>query len=231
MNSDKQLLNIRELLDIMARLRSDNGCRWDRQQTPESLKKHILEEACEVLEAIDSGNPEELCDELGDLLLQIVFQAQIFSEMGHFDIADVAESISKKLKRRHPHIYADASYEGHEQRWEEIKRQERSDKGQPDTLAQRLPKTLPALKRGTKLAKKCSPPSPTDTLSQMQARINNIATLLQTENRGMDHLEEEASQLLVEICNFSAATGLDPEELLRKKTTQRISEIDSGNNP
>ena len=123
MNSQKTLDSLQELIDIMALLRSENGCQWDSAQTPESLKTHILEEAYEVLEAIDQGDPDEICDELGDLLLQVVFQSQIFTESGLFGMAEVAKSISNKLKRRHPHIFADADHEGHEQRWEEIKQQ------------------------------------------------------------------------------------------------------------
>lgn len=227
MSNDKRLRNILELIDIMALLRSEKGCRWDREQTPESLKKHILEEAYELLEAIDSSNPDDICDELGDLLLQVVFQAQIFSERKNFDISDVAESISKKLMRRHPHIFSDASHDGHEQRWEEIKQQERTEKGQPDTLAQRLPKTLPALKRSTKLAKKCPPIPPADSLKQAQARLNTLETILQKDGYKKSELEEQMGQLLTTLCNLSATTGLDPEELLRKKTAQLICKIDS----
>ncbi|WP_303722604.1 MazG family protein [Malonomonas rubra] len=230
MSADKQLKTFRELIDIMALLRSENGCPWDRQQTPESLKKHILEESYELLEAIDTDNPNDICDELGDLLLQIVFQAQIFSEKGNFDIADVAKSISEKLKRRHPHIFDDASYEGHEQRWEEIKRQERSEKGLPDTLAQRLPKTLPALKRCTKFAKKCPQKTSTEILAGMHMSLKNIGFLTMEYKSKKSELEEEMSQLLLAACKLAAVINLDPEDLLRKKTSQLIYEIDSKHN-
>lgn len=229
MNSQKQLQNLKELIDTMALLRSDNGCQWDRQQTPESLKMHILEEAYELLEAIDTGNPDNICDELGDLLLQVVFQAQIFAEKKQFDISDVAQTINDKLKRRHPHIFADASHKGHEQRWEEIKQQERTARGQLNTLAARIPNNLPALKRATKLAKKCPEREPLEMLLQMQQQLHEVEVLIRTESDDLKNLREQLGQLLINICHFSATTGLDPEDLLRTKTTQLISEIDSEN--
>jgi len=230
MSSDEQLQSLRELIDIMAQLRSENGCPWDRRQTPETLKKHILEEAYELIEAIDAGSSDDICDELGDLLLQVVFQAQIFSETGQFGITEVANSISAKLIRRHPHIFADASHEGHEQRWEEIKKQERAEKGESNSLAKRIPQTLPALKRGTKLAKKCTVAEPIQELGQMQEQLQRLQACFQAGDSHNSEIEKNLTQLLLRICNFSAAAGLDPEDLLRKKTTQLISEIDSRNN-
>src|SRR5512137_2565201 len=99
---------IDRLLEIMARLRGPDGCPWDREQTLQSLRPYVLEETYEVLEAIDAGDPREHCEELGDLLLQIVFQAQLSSEAGRFDFADVATAISDKLVSRHPHVFGDA---------------------------------------------------------------------------------------------------------------------------
>ena len=110
-----------KLIEIMATLRSTDGCPWDKEQTPETLKPYILEEAYELIEAIDSKNSAEICDESGDLLLQIVFLAQIFNEQKEFDLAEVAHSISSKMIRRHPHVFADANSDEHSQRWEEIK--------------------------------------------------------------------------------------------------------------
>ena len=226
MNIPKHLQSFDELIHIMAQLRSNTGCPWDREQTPATLKKHILEEAYELLEAIDGGDPTEICDELGDLLLQVVFQAQIFAETNQFSIYDVAQSISDKLKRRHPHIFSDASYEEHEQRWEQIKRQERDERGQSNSLQKRIPHTLPALKRATKLARKSSQENPITTIDQIRDQLSTLETLT-SKQKGLPVIEETMSQILTNICRFSAATGLDPEELLRKKTTQLISEIDS----
>ena len=230
MTETDRLQSIQELIEIMALLRSPRGCRWDRQQTPATLQKHILEEAYELLEAIDSGNPEEICDELGDLLLQVVFQAQIFSEDGHFTLHDVAHSICDKLRRRHPHIFSDASHEGHEQRWEEIKRQERFARGQSSDLAQQIPNTLPALKRATKVAKKRQPDDPHESIKQIETGLKQLKEMLSRDNYPQSGLEENLGQVLLNICNLAAATDCEPEDILRKKTTQLISEIDSANN-
>jgi len=218
---------VAELIRIMALLRSENGCQWDRQQTPASLKKHILEEAYELLEAIDKGDPVEICDELGDLLLQVVFQAQIFAELGQFDIHQVAQTISAKLIRRHPHIFADASHEGHEQRWEQIKQRERKEKGQANGMAQRIPATLPALKRTAKLVKKTEQLDPEEILHQLQEQIALLAPLLAEKRTASQELEGHLEQALLQLCRLTAAADLDPEDLLRRKTSQLIAEIDA----
>lgn len=228
-NKNEQVKGFQELIDIMALLRSEKGCPWDRKQTPDSLKKHILEEAYEVLEAIDGGQPDEVCDELGDLLLQVIFQAQIHCEAGQFSIADVAESINNKLKRRHPHIFADASHEDHEQRWEEIKQQERLSNGKENTLAQRIPHTLPALKRGTKVAKKSKMHRPLEIVHQMRQQLELIEQELSCPDQSSTKIEHHFSQLLLGTCFFAAANNLDAEDLLRLKTNQLITEIDSKN--
>src|SRR5512133_1279129 len=120
---------IEHLLSIMERLRGPDGCPWDREQTLMSLRPYVLEETYEVLEAIDAGDPREHCEELGDLLLQIVFQAQLAQEAGQFAFVDVAEAISGKLISRHPHVFGDAEVkdaEGVLKQWAQLKRQEKA---------------------------------------------------------------------------------------------------------
>ncbi|SHI71610.1 tetrapyrrole methylase family protein / MazG family protein [Malonomonas rubra DSM 5091] len=229
MNRNEQLNKIHELLDIMTQLRAEDGCPWDREQTPSSLKKHILEESYELLEALDRGDADEICDELGDLLLQVVFQAQIFSESGTFDMGDVAASISSKLKRRHPHIFGDAEHAGHEERWERIKLQERNERGQSNTLAQRIPSALPALKRATKFAKKKGPEPHYESLQQIENQLKVLRHNLSENNKTTADIEQAISLLLQNTCELCAATGSDPEELLRQKTTQLIASYDSKN--
>jgi len=124
----EKLDGIDKLLAIMARLRSEQGCPWDKKQTMESLKPFIIEEAYEVIEAIEGGKPEEVCEELGDLLLQIVFLAQIGKESGDFDFEDVVRSINEKMLRRHPHVFGDETADSAEEvlhRWEQIKQEEK----------------------------------------------------------------------------------------------------------
>lgn len=146
------------LVGIMAKLRQD--CPWDRAQDLQSLKAYLLEEAYEVLEAIDADDPEAHVEELGDLLLQVVFQAEIRRGQGHFDAADVAHAIADKLVRRHPHVFGAAKAHTKEEvvgSWEAIKAQERAAKGQPDqSVLSGVPKALPALLRAQKVGEKAS---------------------------------------------------------------------------
>ena len=144
------------LVDLMARLRGPQGCPWDREQTPESLRPYLLEEVYEVLEAIEGGQASALCDELGDLLLQIVFQSQLAAEAGRFTIADVSRSITDKLVRRHPHVFADVQVRDAQEvihNWGRIKDEERKAKGEVGILAG-VPRTLPALVRAQQVDEK-----------------------------------------------------------------------------
>jgi len=141
------------LVDVMARLRGPGGCPWDREQTPETLRPYILEEAYEVLEAIDRGDAASLRDELGDLLLQVVFQAQLAAEGSRFTIADVAQAITDKLERRHPHVFGSVQVDGADdvvRNWKRIKAEERRAAGD-DALFAGVPAALPALARAQQL--------------------------------------------------------------------------------
>src|SRR5262245_19899359 len=144
------------LVEIMARLRAPGGCPWDREQTPQSLRPYVLEEAYEVVDALDHGDPAELRDELGDLLLQIVFQSQLASEAGSFTVADVARAISEKLVRRHPHVFGDVKVQDADEvmrNWRRLKAAERAAKGETGALAG-VPRALPALVRAEQLGEK-----------------------------------------------------------------------------
>lgn len=144
--------HISDLIDTMQHLRSEQGCSWDREQTPESLRPYILEEAYELVDAIDSGETDEILSELGDLLLQVVFLSQIFSERKLFEIGDVAEGINQKLLRRHPQIFnRDPTTKNHPD-WEQIKQGELAQKGKSTAFADRLPQNLPSLKMAYKIA-------------------------------------------------------------------------------
>jgi tetrapyrrole methylase family protein/MazG family protein len=143
---------LRRLVDMMHRLRAPGGCPWDREQTHESLRPYLLEEAYEVLDALDSGDAGALRDELGDLLLQVVFHAELAGEAGTFTIADVANAIADKLERRHPHVFGDVQVRGADdvvRNWRQIKAQERAEEraagSQPDGVLAGVPRALPAL--------------------------------------------------------------------------------------
>ncbi|GAB4165501.1 MAG: nucleoside triphosphate pyrophosphohydrolase [Geothermobacteraceae bacterium] len=140
------------LCAIMQKLRSPGGCPWDARQTPDSLKPYILEEAYELIEAIDLKDNDKICEELGDLLLQVVFQATIFAEQNRFDAADVANTIADKLERRHPHVFAGAEYKDEgdlHRQWDDIKNREQGNRAR--SVYERIPRTLPALARAQKL--------------------------------------------------------------------------------
>jgi MazG family protein len=147
------------LVETMARLRGPGGCPWDHEQTPESLRPYLLEEVYEVLEAIDAGDATALRDELGDLLLQIVFQSQIAAEGGRFTVADVARAIADKLIRRHPHVFADVKVSGADEvvrNWSKIKAEERRTAGKSGDAFASVPRALPALARADRLGEKAS---------------------------------------------------------------------------
>src|SRR6266571_4445467 len=145
-----------DLLRVMARLRGPDGCPWDREQTHRTLARHLLEEAHETLEAIDDGDPDRLKDELGDLLLQVVFHAEMARQEGAFDVDDVAEGIVRKLVRRHPHVFADVSVDSAAEvlvNWERIKADE---EGREHGVDEEIPSTLPALARAAKVQRRAA---------------------------------------------------------------------------
>ena len=221
-NIPSEILN---LVKIMATLRSPAGCPWDKVQTPETLKPYILEEAYELIEAIDHNDSAEICNELGDLLLQVVFIAQIFSEQNKFDLAEVAHSICNKLTRRHPHVFADASADEHAQRWEEIKQQERLEGGKSNKLEDRIPFNLPALKKATKVAKKLNIEKPATHAANIQLNSSSLSKLIEKPAVNKKQYEIALGNLLFNTVQLSHSLQIDAEDLLRKKTMQVMKEI------
>ncbi len=145
---DKDLGDFQTLVDVVARLRAPGGCPWDREQTHESLKRHLLEECYEALEAIDQGTPSLLAEELGDILVQVAFHADIARETGDFTLADVLTAINSKLVRRHPHVFGDTSVSDArevELNWEQLKAAERAQQGVRKSPVDGIPSALPAL--------------------------------------------------------------------------------------
>ena len=146
--SQEDLGKFQTLVDIVARLRAPDGCPWDREQTHNSLKRNLLEESYEVIEAIDSGDPAILSEELGDLIVQVAFHADIAREAGEFQVEDVLRQINSKLVRRHPHVFADGHAQDArevERNWEQIKAQERQARGESKSPVEGIPNDLPAL--------------------------------------------------------------------------------------
>lgn len=214
-----------QLLEIMRRLRDPrDGCPWDREQTYRTLVPHTLEEAYEVADAIEQDELQHLPDELGDLLFQVVFYAQIGQEEGRFDFEDIARGISDKLVRRHPHVFADTaidSVEEQTQAWEEHKRQERDHKakqGQAGTL-DGVSLALPALVRAAKLQRRAARvgfdwPDVEGVISKVREELAELESELQAD-AVPERLAEELGDLLFSCVNLARHLKVDPEATLR----------------
>ena len=205
------------LLDLMARLRAPGGCPWDREQTPVTLKPQLLEECYEVLEAIDSGSSSHLVEELGDLLLHVVFQAQIAREAGDFTFADVADGIADKLVRRHPHVFGDekAGSAGEVVTlWNELKKAEKPER---ESALDGVPRALPALMRAEQLQKRARAvgfdwPDVRGALGKIREEFEEVAAEIETG--ATEATADELGDLLFSIVNLGRHLTLHPEELL-----------------
>jgi MazG family protein len=220
---------IERLLSIMERLRGPQGCPWDREQTLRTLRPYVLEETYEVLEAIDAGDPGEHCEELGDLLLQIVFQAQLRKEEGRFEFADVADAISSKLVSRHPHVFGDADAKDAEtvlRQWAALKREEKKRKGGGESVLEGVPREMPALARADRLTEKASRIGfDWPDAAGARAKVGEeLAELDQAIARGdRDSIEHELGDALFALANLSRKLGIPPEEALRGTLARFVS--------
>src|SRR5882724_4941629 len=215
------------LLELMARLRDPlKGCPWDREQTFATIAPFTIEEAYEVADAIDRGDPGQLRDELGDLLFQIVFHARMAQERGWFDFAGVATSIHDKLVRRHPHVFAGAPVEGLEaqtRNWEELKARERAEvaarqQSSDGSALADVPKALPALARAAKLGRRAARvgfdwQEPGQVRDKVIEELGEVDEALGRESH--ERLTEEMGDLLFAMANWALHLKVDPEEALR----------------
>ena len=209
------------LADIMARLRGPGGCPWDREQTPASLRPFLLEEVYEVLEALDSGDAAALRDELGDLLLQIVFQSQLAAEAGRFTIADVARTIADKLVRRHPHVFGEVPVRDAQdvvRNWTRIKAEERRQKGDDGDLFAGVPAVLPALLRGQQLGNKArhvglDRRDPAGVLAKVREEHGELEAAIRAGDRAT--IEHELGDLLLTLTSLARHLDLSAELALR----------------
>jgi MazG family protein len=210
------------LVDIMARLRAPGGCPWDREQTFDSIKPYTLEETYEVLDAIDRRDWDDLRGELGDLLLQAVFFAQMASEETLFDIGGSLDAINEKLIRRHPHVFADetARTEGDvRKRWDQIKAAERREKGAPAGLLSGVPRALPALVEAQQIASRAAGAgfdwnNAGEVLAKLdEERVEFAEACAQGSH---DRIEDEMGDLLFVLVNLARFYKVDPEQALRR---------------
>jgi len=212
---------VERLLSIMERLRGPQGCPWDREQTLRTLRPYVLEETYEVLEAIDAGDAREHCAELGDLLLQIVFQAQLRKEEGAFEFADVADAISDKLISRHPHVFGDSDAKDAEavlKQWAALKREERRKKGGGESVLEGVPKEMPALARADRLTEKASRigfdwPDAAGARAKLAEELGELDEAIAAADR--DAIEHELGDTLFAAANLARKLGVAPEEALR----------------
>ncbi len=223
---------IERLLGIMERLRGPGGCPWDREQTLQTLRPYVLEETYEVLEAIDAGDPRDHCEELGDLLLQIVFQAQLRKEEGRFEFADVATAISDKLVSRHPHVFGDADVkdaEGVLKQWAALKREEKKAKGRGESVLEGVPKEMPALARADRLTEKASRigfdwPDATGAREKVAEELRELDEAIAANDSPA--VEHEIGDLLFAVANLSRKLGVPPEEALRGTVARFIARFE-----
>ncbi|MCZ6636323.1 MAG: nucleoside triphosphate pyrophosphohydrolase [bacterium] len=228
--------NFERLVELMSRLRAPDGCPWDQKQTHQTLSPYLIEEAYEVLEAIDRGEDDAFCEELGDLLLQVVFHAQIAREENRFSVDDVAKAIADKLVRRHPHVFGTVQVENADevvQNWEAIKAKEKGHKGRDPSVLEGVPRHLPALLRAQRIQEKAARVGfDWDQIDDVAAKVHEEVTefLEACSANNQQHLQEEFGDLLFSLVNLARFLDLSPEDALAQtidKFQNRFAYIES----
>lgn len=211
-----------DLVDIMTKLRGPGGCPWDHEQTHETLIPYLIEEAYEVIDAIERKNKKDLCEELGDLLLQVVFHAQVAKDENNFTIEDVVTSISEKMIRRHPHVFGDTNVSGSDEvvkNWEQIKKSEKDSQGKSGSLFDSVPRSLPALMQSYKLSKKASKVGfdwkhTGPVIEKIEEEVAELKEAL--ANGDKTHIEHEVGDVFTSIANLCRFIKVEPELSLQK---------------
>jgi MazG family protein len=225
------------LIEIMDRLRSPGGCPWDREQTFDTIKPYLLEETYEVMDSIDARDWEGLADELGDLLLQVVFFSQMAKEAGYFDVTDAIEAINSKLVRRHPHVFADGEAKTAEdvtRKWDEIKAGEKVSRPKPKGLLAGVPRSLPALMEARQIASRAAAvgfdwKNVDEVLDKLREELAELDGARQ--NGSLEGIQDEIGDLLFVIVNIARFLKVDPEQALRgtnAKFRRRFAHVEQG---
>jgi len=217
----------KELVEVIAKLRSEDGCPWDRQQTHKTLKPQLIEEAYEVVDAIDEGKDEKLEEELGDLLMQVLLNAQVAEDDGKFNICGVIQKISDKLKRRHPHVFGHVQVNGADEvmeNWEAIKSQEHANRDR-ESLMDGVPLHLPELMKARKIQSKAARvgfdwEKTEDVLGKVEEEVEELKVSISASEP--DGIEEEIGDILFSIVNLSRFLSVEPEEALRRTNAKFI---------
>jgi MazG family protein len=226
---------VRRMLEVVRRLRGEGGCPWDREQTLETLKPFLVEETYELLDALDSGDTDRHRDELGDVLLQVVLQAQIRREGGCFDFDDVANGLADKLIRRHPHVFGDVQAETSGEvlrNWEAIKATEGKVDGKPRSTLAGIPKHLPALSKAQKTQVRAARvgfdwSDVKDVVAKIEEELDETKSALAAKDA--DNVREEIGDLLFAVVNLCRFQGVEAEEALNatvSKFMRRFQEIE-----
>lgn len=224
----KDRYDVNDLIDIVEILRSPDGCPWDREQDHKSIRRDFLEETYEVIEAINKEDKDLLLEELGDVLLQVVFHTQIEREKGTFELSDVADGICKKMIERHPHVFGDVNAETSEQvleNWDVIKKRTKQQKTQTESMLS-IPREFPALMRADKVQKKASEvgfdwDSADGAFDKVSEELNELK---EAYNKGdKDNIHEELGDLLFSVVNVSRFVKVDSEEALTNSTDKFIN--------
>jgi MazG family protein len=222
------------LVEIMARLRAPDGCPWDREQTFDTIKPYLLEETYEVMDAIDARDWDGLADELGDLLLQVVFFSQMAKEAGHFEVSDAIEAINSKLIRRHPHVFGEGEAKTAAdviRKWDEIKA---TEKPRPKGLLAGVPRSLPALMEARQIAGRAAGAgfdwnNVDQVLEKLREELDELDQARQSGSQ--EDLQDEIGDLLFVIVNIARFLKVDPEQALRgtnSKFRRRFEHVEQG---
>jgi tetrapyrrole methylase family protein / MazG family protein len=227
-----------DLIDIMKRLRSPDGCPWDKEQNINSLLPYLIEESCEYIDAAQANDKVHMCEELGDVLLQVVFHAQVASEQGDFSISEVIESICEKMIRRHPHVFGDATAEDANavlRQWERIKASEKNNIGMAEKSAMdKVSKSLPPLARAQELQRRAAKVgfdwnSEAPVFEKVLEEITEFREEMQAEIKNKEKIEEEFGDILFSFVNWARHIGLNASTALMRansKFDRRFREVE-----
>ena len=230
---ERKKITLEDLLELMATLRSEDGCPWDRDQTKDSLKPYVIEESYEVVEAVDEQAPHKIKEELGDLLFQIVFYAQLLKEEDHIDIYDIIETVHTKMIRRHPHVFGEVSVNNAEEvvvNWEQIKQKEKAS--ERSSILDGVPKKLPSLLRAHRIQSRASQAGfEWENFHQILEKLDEeFSELRQAYKHGnIEEIEDEFGDLLFVLVSISRFLKVNPDNALRKaieKFTTRFTSME-----
>lgn len=217
---------LQELINLIKKLRAPDGCPWDQKQTQKDIGRYLLDEAYEVIDALEENNPRHIREELGDLLFQILFIAEIASESGEFSPTDMMVDIKEKMIRRHPHVFGDVkvnSVREVKENWQAIKKQEKGDTKEENNIFDNIPRSLPALKRAQKVTEAAARygfdwNKTIEVLDKLQEELKEFQSALQTNDQ--NKIAEEMGDLFFTLVNLSRFVKVDPENALSASTNK-----------